>query len=144
MLPFLRPVILLSLCKIICNISVHIVLFGSVITCKSTSGILLLCLALQLYSTFFAHEQLLPVYNFRKPEGLRTEEIRSRVVRDNQGYIWIGTANGSNRYDSYSVSEYRHDQADPHALLSNAVMSLFIDNKNRLWVRTWQTGLSLY
>jgi signal transduction histidine kinase/DNA-binding response OmpR family regulator/ligand-binding sensor domain-containing protein len=106
--------------------------------------IVLLFLVFPLYSIMLAQDQLLPVYNFQHLEGLRTDQIRSRVVRDHEGYIWIGTINGLNRYDGYGIKEYRHDPDDPHSISSNTVESILVDSKNRLWVGTYDTGLSLY
>jgi signal transduction histidine kinase/DNA-binding response OmpR family regulator/ligand-binding sensor domain-containing protein len=106
--------------------------------------LLLLAVALQLCTTLFAQERLVPVYNFRKVEGLSSNEIRARVVRDHQRYIWIGTVNGLNRYDGYEIKVYRHDPGDPHSLSSNSIYSLLVDNQNFLWMGTFDTGHSLY
>jgi signal transduction histidine kinase/DNA-binding response OmpR family regulator/ligand-binding sensor domain-containing protein len=92
-----------------------------------------------------AQENLLPVFHFsRLPAGLYTNGMRSRVVRDEKGYVWLGTANGLERYDGYGFKDYRHIPDDPHSLSSNAIWSLLIDRKNRLWVGTFESGLSLY
>jgi signal transduction histidine kinase/DNA-binding response OmpR family regulator/ligand-binding sensor domain-containing protein len=92
-----------------------------------------------------AQETLLPVFHFnRLPAGLYTNGMRSRVVRDERGFVWLGTANGLERYDGYGFKDYRHIPDDPHSLSSNAIWSLLIDRKNRLWVGTFETGLSLY
>jgi ligand-binding sensor domain-containing protein len=119
--------------------------------CAVKHNTILLALLFCLSSSLFAGEQLLPVYNFikiqeisQKVEGLSTEAIRTRVVRDNKGFIWIGTVFGLIRYDGYSVNAYRHDPKDPYSISSNIIQSLFVDSKNRLWVGTHDTGLSLY
>jgi ligand-binding sensor domain-containing protein len=102
----------------------------------------LLFLVLNIH-LLLAQEKLLPVYHFnRVPTPV--EHIRSRVARDSSGFVWIGTANGLERYDGYSINEYRHVMDDPHSLSSNAIWSLLVDRKNRLWVGTFETGLSLY
>ncbi len=95
----------------------------------------------------FAQEKLLPVFHFNRLStwnGLPTDQVRSNIVRDRDGYIWIGTINGLARFDGYSCRTYRHDPADPFSLSSNAVTSLMFDSKGRLWVGTFETGLSLY
>jgi signal transduction histidine kinase/ligand-binding sensor domain-containing protein/CheY-like chemotaxis protein len=116
-------------------------------------NIILLTLLFCLYSPLTAGEKLLPVYGFWKInnvswqlqiEDQSREMIQSRVVRDNHGFIWIGTLFGLIRYDSYSVYAYRHNPNDPYSLSSNGIQSLFLDSKNRLWVGTYVTGLSLY
>ena len=111
------------------------------------AGVILLGLMVQLCSTFFAQDQLLPVLHFQHlstDDGLPTNEIRSPVVRDGKGFFWIGTFNGLERYDGYSFKDYRKLPDDPYSLSSNVVWSLLVDRKQRLWVGTFETGLSLY
>jgi ligand-binding sensor domain-containing protein len=94
-----------------------------------------------------AQEKLLPVFHFKHlsaQNGLPLNEIRSDVVRDRDGYVWVGTANGLARFDGYGCRNYRHVPGDPYSLSSNAVMSLMLDSKGRLWVGTFETGISLY
>ena len=94
-----------------------------------------------------AQDKLLPVFHFNRlttAEGLPTNEIRSNVVRDRAGFIWVGTANGLARYDGYSCKVYRNKTGDPYSLSSNSVITLFVDTKGRLWVGTYASGLSLY
>jgi signal transduction histidine kinase/ligand-binding sensor domain-containing protein/AraC-like DNA-binding protein len=94
-----------------------------------------------------AQEKLLPVLHFNHlstADGLPTNEVRANVVRDRDGYVWIGTVNGLARFDGYGCRIYRHIPDDPFSLSSNSVTSLMFDSKARLWIGTWETGLSLY
>jgi signal transduction histidine kinase/ligand-binding sensor domain-containing protein/DNA-binding response OmpR family regulator len=94
-----------------------------------------------------AQQKLLPVLHFNRlspPNGLSTNEIRSRIVRDDKGFVWVGTVNGLERYDGYSAKLYRNISEDPSSLSSSIVMSLFLDSKHRLWAGTWESGLSVY
>jgi signal transduction histidine kinase/ligand-binding sensor domain-containing protein/CheY-like chemotaxis protein/AraC-like DNA-binding protein len=91
-----------------------------------------------------AQEKLLPVFRFQHLYGLTTDQIRSHVVRDHEGYIWVGTLNGLDRYDGQNVKEYRNDPSDPHSISSNIVKEVYVDKKGRLWVGTYDTGISLY
>jgi signal transduction histidine kinase/ligand-binding sensor domain-containing protein/DNA-binding response OmpR family regulator len=94
-----------------------------------------------------AQEKLLPVFHFNQlttVDGLPTDEIRSNIVQDRQGFIWIGTVKGLVRYDGYSCKIYGNDTEDPTSLSSIGVIALHCDRKGRLWVGTWETGLSLY
>ncbi len=94
-----------------------------------------------------SQEKLLPVFHFNHlttADGLPTNEIRSNIVRDRQGFIWIGTVNGLARYDGYDFKIYRNNPADPTSLSSNSVMALCYDRKHRLWIGTYETGLSLH
>lgn len=117
-------------------------MFGEV-----SSGIrvcLLFVLVLQSVDDLQAQDKLLPIFRFQKVEGIFNGQIRSRVVRDQEGFTWVGTLNGLERFDGYSVKDYRNVVDDPHSLSSNNVLSLLLDSKGRLWVGTFDAGVSLY
>ncbi len=62
-----------------------------------------------------AQEKLLPVLHFNHlttADGLPSNEMRSPVVRDHSGYVWVGTENGLARYDGYGCKVYRNDPND--------------------------------
>jgi hypothetical protein len=66
-----------------------------------------------------AQDRLLPVIHFNRlttADGLRSNQIRSNVVRDRQGFIWVSTENGLTRYDWYTCKVYRE--------LSNFILGL--------------------
>ncbi len=108
---------------------------------------LALALLFPSFQPLAAQQKLLPVFHFNRlttAEGLPSNEIRSNVVRDRQGFIWFGTVDGLVRYDGYSCTVYRNQPGNPHSLSSNSVITLHVDRKGRLWVGTYATGLSLY
>jgi signal transduction histidine kinase/DNA-binding response OmpR family regulator/ligand-binding sensor domain-containing protein len=109
---------------------------------SSALGVTLLVFS---FHPLVAQEQLLPVFHFnRLPAGLHADGMRSRVVRDDKGFVWLGTVNGLERYDGYSFKDYRNILDDPRSLSSNTIMSLLVSRNHRLWVGTFETGLSLY
>ncbi len=95
-----------------------------------------------------AQEKLLPVFHFNRfttADGLPSNGIRSNVVTDRQGFIWVGTAGaGLARFDGYGCKVYRNVPDDPRSLPSNAVMALWVDKRGLLWVGTYDSGFSLY
>lgn len=100
-----------------------------------------LCFLLLFLQTSNAQDRLLPVFHFNRlttADGLPTNEIRSNVVRDRQGFIWVGTENGLARYDGYTCKVYRSFSNPNNALV------LHVDTKGRLWIGTYGSGLSLY
>jgi diguanylate cyclase (GGDEF)-like protein len=69
------------------------------------------------------------------------------LLTDRDGVIWAGTmAGGLERISArdLSVTHYRYDRANRHALPSDGVMSLFEDSRGTLWVGTFGAGLSRY
>ena len=66
------------------------------------------------------------------------------IVQDREGFIWIGTTNGLDRFDGYTFKEYRKIAGDPKSLNGNTIYSLFVDHKGTLWVGTSRGGLCRY
>ncbi len=109
-------------------------------------GVLLIFL-ISFNKPLTAQEKFLPVFHFNRlttTDGLPTNEMRSNVVRDNQGFVWIPTINGLARYDGYTCKVYRNQPGDSTSISSNSLMSIYVDRRNRLWIGTWDTGLSLF
>ncbi len=63
------------------------------------------------------------------------------IIQDAQGYIWIGTENGLNRFDGYRFVTYIHDKDDPQSLAHNWIWALHEDTERRIWVGTDGGGL---
>ncbi|MFR1289877.1 MAG: two-component regulator propeller domain-containing protein [Alistipes finegoldii] len=45
-------------------------------------------------------------------QGLSHQMVNA-IVKDPQGFIWIGTAEGLNRYDGTEFHVYRHEPGNP-------------------------------
>ncbi|MCG8467091.1 MAG: histidine kinase [Gemmatimonadetes bacterium] len=58
------------------------------------------------------------------------------VLQDHQGYLWIGTIDGLNRYDGSSFEIFRHDPSDPTSLSNSSIRKIEEDSRGRLWIRT--------
>ncbi|MFT5756139.1 MAG: diguanylate cyclase (GGDEF)-like protein/PAS domain S-box-containing protein [Alteromonadaceae bacterium] len=65
------------------------------------------------------------------------------MVQDQQGFIWIATQDGLNRYDGDKFVHYRHNILEPNSLANNFIRKVFIDKDNTLWVGT-DNGLSKF
>lgn len=74
--------------------------------------------------------------------GLSSSFVNA-IRQDPDGFLWVATTDGLNRFDGYSFRVYRRLDGDPGSLSSNVVHSLHVDKKGRLWVGT-QNGLHLY
>src|ERR1700757_5455891 len=50
-----------------------------------------------------------------------------QIVEDNQGFIWLGTQYGLDRYDGYNFRTFVNDPNEPNSLSGSVVSSLFKD-----------------
>ncbi|MFC4870811.1 hybrid sensor histidine kinase/response regulator transcription factor [Negadavirga shengliensis] len=84
-------------------------------------------------------------HNPSQPNTLSKDEVWA-FAQDEEGYIWIGTANGGglNRFDPATgdFTQFHHDPNDANSLSFNDVRALHIDSKNNLWIGTYGGGLS--
>ena len=64
--------------------------------------------------------------------------------QDKEGFIWVATKNGLNRYDGYSFKVFTNDPYNSNSLSSNTVTALFEDSKGRIWAGTENAGLNVY
>ncbi len=56
------------------------------------------------------------------------------VVQDEEGYIWIGTSNGLQRFDGSRFLTFRHIAGDQNSLPENAIWQVLYDSRKNLWV----------
>ncbi len=66
------------------------------------------------------------------------------MLQDEDGFIWVGTKNGLNRYDGYSFKVFVNDPYNSYSLSSNTIVKLFEDSKGRIWAGTENAGVNLY
>lgn len=84
---------------------------------------------------------LLNADTYSVPEGLSQSTVTS-LVEDKDGYVWIGTLNGLNRFDGKEFKHYFSNTKAGH-LLSSFIRSLLVDSQGRLLIGT-DKGLFIY
>ena len=72
---------------------------------------------------------------FTTDNGLSHESIIS-ITKDKDGFIWIGTANGLNRFDGISFKVFRNDPNNVQSIPGNYIAGTTLDKKGFLWVAT--------
>ncbi len=66
------------------------------------------------------------------------------VLQDRQGFLWVGSKNGLNKYDGAEFTVYSHDHDNNNTISNNYIWSLFEDRAGILWVGTWGGGLNRF
>jgi len=77
------------------------------------------------------------------PSERFSSSLISSICQDRQGFVWVGTDYGLNRYDGYRFVTFLHDDADTTSLTVNVIVTLFCDRDGQLWVGT-NRGLDRY
>lgn len=66
-------------------------------------------------------------------DGLSDNKINT-ILKDRNGFVWIATVSGLNRYDGYNIKIYRNDPADSTSITDNYVDDIVQGADGRLWV----------
>ncbi|MBC8265589.1 MAG: histidine kinase [Flavobacteriales bacterium] len=90
----------------------------------------LFLLSFFLLSTFVSAQEL-SYKLLNKANGLSSNTALT-LCEDKQGYLWIGTTFGLNKYDGNSIIHYNKSDG----LNSNYISYVFSDKNNNLWVGT--------
>ncbi|MCU4175148.1 two-component regulator propeller domain-containing protein [Carboxylicivirga sp. N1Y90] len=104
--------------------------------------ILFLFLAIIMSPKTFSLNTDINFQSFNVKHGLSHGSCTA-VIQDSEGYIWIATYNGLNRFDGYEFKEFRYQANDSSSLSHNGVQSLILDQNQQLWVGT-NNGINLY
>lgn len=70
--------------------------------------------------------------------------IITELLRDQQGFLWIGTQNGLHRYDGYELVKYTHDPKTPHSISGNLIHDIVEDQQGHLWIAAGESGVNRY
>jgi signal transduction histidine kinase/ligand-binding sensor domain-containing protein len=75
-------------------------------------------------------------------DGLSSNRVRC-IYRDSKDYIWIGTEEGLDKYNSFEIKKYHFNENQPGSISSNNILCLYEDREKNIWVGT-VNGLNLF
>ena len=92
------------------------------------------------YSQLFGlpHQERYTVSN-----GLSNNSITD-IEQDQFGFLWIGTADGLNRYDGYQFTVYHPSPEDSTSISDSFISTLESDQDGTLWIGTQKGGVNYY
>jgi len=82
------------------------------------------------------------ILHYQPKDGLSFGVVTS-ITQDEDGFLWIGTTDGLNRFDGVTFKVYKSDVSNPTALASNYINTLHTDDQGTLWVAS-KGGLQYY
>jgi len=76
-------------------------------------------------------------------QGLSQSTVNC-ILQDKEGFMWIGTQDGLNKYDGYTFKYFKHDPKDEFSIPDNYIQALCEDKSGNIWVGTYGGGLSCF
>ncbi|MEO1036961.1 MAG: two-component regulator propeller domain-containing protein [Pseudomonadota bacterium] len=76
-------------------------------------------------------------------DGLSQSTVMD-VHQDREGFVWIATENGLNRFDGYGVEVFRRERGNPDALAGDYVWAIDEDARGQLWFATDGGGVAVW
>ena len=74
-------------------------------------------------------------------DGLSQATVND-VLQDSQGFLWIATESGLDRYDGYGIQTYSRERGNPNALSNDFIWEIAEDANGDLWVTTNGGGVA--
>ena len=102
-----------------------------------------LVLVILFYVNHSAQLSSIKLERFTINDGLSNNSINS-IVQTKDGYLWLATKDGLNRYDGQSFKVFKTNSLDIYSLPENYVMSLLESKDGILWIGTWGSDLCRY
>jgi len=99
---------------------------------------------LLLLSVLFSLNVLSQEYDFQHlttVDGLSHNEVR-KIVKDSEGFLWLGTQNGLSRYDGYKFKVYKASNSDTTSLIRGDKIYALGASLKKIWVGSTR-GLSI-
>lgn len=76
-------------------------------------------------------------------DGLSQNTVRS-LHTDKQGFLWVGTLDGLNRYDGNSFVVHKPRQGDANSLSDPRIRNIALAPNGLLWVRTYDNSMNCF
>jgi len=91
-------------------------------------------------SNSIASAQEISFFRLNTSNGL-SDNLVNTAVRDKNGLLWIGTLEGLNTFDGFTVRKYYREEYP--ALGNDHISDLLCDGENRIWIRSIQGKITM-
>ena len=98
---------------------------------------------IMLSSTAFSQKKPVKFNRLTSSNGLSQNRV-SAIAQDLDGFIWIGTEDGLNKYDGYNFEIFKRNPGDSLSLNDNQALAMHVAKDGTLWIGGSLTGLSKY
>ena len=85
------------------------------------------------YASMAQSQQHYLFSNITSRNGLASNNVNS-LAQDDEGYLWIATVNGLQRYDGSRFTSFYHNPADSNSIPNNHIRLVYFDKHKNLWL----------
>jgi len=108
-----------------------------------TLGLLLALILFCFTQLAIAQDSKINFVHHTVEDGLSQSSVLS-IAQDSLGFMWFGTKDGLNKFNTQTFEIFKHKKNDPASLSSSQnINALITDHKGNVWAGT-QNGLNLY
>lgn len=87
--------------------------------------------------------QDLTFHHYGLEDGLSQITVQC-ILKDSNGFLWLGTQDGLNRFDGTSFTIYKNKKNDSLSISGNFINALVKDQEDNIWIGTNDNGISIY
>ncbi len=87
-----------------------------------------------------------PDYTFEhlsQEQGLSFNTVTA-FAQDKQGFLWVGTFDGLNRYDGVQFKVFRHTAGDATKNIPNQIRFLYADKNDEIWIVSFDNTITRF
>lgn len=122
-----------STCMNCWQIRTAVITFGTLISQLVRIFIVNMLLLFVCIAAFSQQSRQYSFKQFTSGNGLSSNSVK-RIEQDKDGYIWLATTNGLQRYDGNSFLTFKSRTNDPTSIPDDHVLLNYIDKKGNLWL----------
>lgn len=90
----------------------------------------------------FAYSQTL--FELFSKEEMLSQSTARCISQDKQGYLWVGTWDGLNRFSGINFEVFRNAPSDRKSIAKNQIVSIKVDSFDRIWILFSNGTLDVY
>lgn len=83
-------------------------------------------------------------FRIAKISKLLTQQTVSQIFQDSRGQLWFLTQEGLNKYNGFTVENYRYSLTNPSSISNNSVTRMAEDSLGNIWISTLGGGLNKF
>lgn len=104
-----------------------------------------LLLVLCLLGAVYAHTQAAREFykHYGADDGLSGNTC-NKLLEDHNGFLWIGSSEGLDRYDGHRFEHFIHIPGDSNSICGNTIRALAEDAQGNIWIGTYGEGITRY